>query len=196
MLARAGVLPDRDGYAYEVKWDGFRAIVSTTGGLRVRSRRGWNMTKLVPELANLPPRVVLDGELIAFGEDGKPDFPRLCRRMLHGERGIAIMFVVFDLLAGVWWALVTVTTVGFGDISPKQTGGRIIGMILMFVTKPGDGGAPRSGAERTGSRRQIRPDTGRGITSLASCARAAPREQPSPLEGLSARASRTPARAW
>ena len=64
MLSRPGPLPSRDGYAYEVKWDGFRPIVSTTGGLRVRSRRGWNMTELVPELADLPPRLVLDGELV------------------------------------------------------------------------------------------------------------------------------------
>ena len=42
---------------------------------------------------------MLDGELIAFGEDKKPNFPLLCRRMLHGERGISVMFVVFDLLA-------------------------------------------------------------------------------------------------
>ena len=91
-------LPSGD-YAYELKWDGFRAIVSTMDGLRVRSRRGWDMTELLPELADLPPRLVLDGELIAFGEDGKPDFPRLCRRMLHGERGIPVMFVAFDLLA-------------------------------------------------------------------------------------------------
>jgi ATP-dependent DNA ligase len=55
MLARSGKLPSRGDWAYEVKWDGFRAIVSTDGApLRVRSRRGWNMTDLVPELASLP----------------------------------------------------------------------------------------------------------------------------------------------
>ena len=41
----------------------------------------------------------MDGVLIAFVEDKKPDFPLLCRRMLHGERRISVMFVVFDLLA-------------------------------------------------------------------------------------------------
>jgi bifunctional non-homologous end joining protein LigD len=52
MLARSGQLPTRGDWAYEVKWDGFRAIVSTEGeALRVRSRRGWDMTDLVPELA-------------------------------------------------------------------------------------------------------------------------------------------------
>jgi ATP-dependent DNA ligase len=34
-------------WAYELKWDGFRAIVSTEDGLRVRSRRGWNMTPVL-----------------------------------------------------------------------------------------------------------------------------------------------------
>jgi ATP-dependent DNA ligase len=64
-----------------VKWNGVRAIVSTDGHLRVRSPRGWNMTDLVPELAGIPVRATLDGELVAFGFDGLPDFPLLCERM-------------------------------------------------------------------------------------------------------------------
>jgi ATP-dependent DNA ligase len=40
MLARSASLPLGSGYSYEVKWDGFRAIVSTENGLQVRSRRG------------------------------------------------------------------------------------------------------------------------------------------------------------
>jgi hypothetical protein len=39
MLARSGRLPTSGDWSYEVKWDGFRAIVSTESGLRVRSRR-------------------------------------------------------------------------------------------------------------------------------------------------------------
>jgi ATP-dependent DNA ligase len=39
MLTRSGRLPASGDYAYELKWDGFRAIVSTEGSLRVRSRR-------------------------------------------------------------------------------------------------------------------------------------------------------------
>jgi ATP-dependent DNA ligase len=45
MLARPGTIPSGD-YAFEVKWDGFRAIVGRNGDFRVRSRRGWNMTPL------------------------------------------------------------------------------------------------------------------------------------------------------
>ena len=32
----------------------------------------------------------------------------------------------------IWWAIVTLTTVGFGDISPVSLGGRMIGVVLMF----------------------------------------------------------------
>jgi ATP-dependent DNA ligase len=82
MLARSGTLPTSGDYAYEVKWDGFRAVVSTEGPLRVRSRRGWDMTEQVTFLAELPVRAVLNGELVALDDDGKPDFPQLCACVL------------------------------------------------------------------------------------------------------------------
>jgi bifunctional non-homologous end joining protein LigD len=98
MLARSGPIPTRGDWSFGVKWDGFRAIVSTEAKvLRVRSRRGWDMTPLVPELAALPVFATLDGELCAFGPDGAPDFPLLCERMLMGRPGIPVTFMIFDL---------------------------------------------------------------------------------------------------
>ena len=81
MLARPDRLP-RGDYGYEVKWDGFRALVSTERGLEVRSRRGWEMGERLPELAALPDGLVLDGELVAYGADGRSSFPLLSLRVL------------------------------------------------------------------------------------------------------------------
>ena len=99
MLARSGRLPTSGDYAYELKWDGFRAIVSTEGPLRVRSRRGWDMTEHVGFLAELPVHAILDGELVALDEDGKPDFPQLCECVLMRRSTSQLTFVAFDVLS-------------------------------------------------------------------------------------------------
>src|SRR3954470_24189483 len=99
MLLRSARLPTSGDYAYEPKWDGFRALVSRNGKLAVKSRRGWDMTPLLPELAGLPDGLAVDGELVAFGDDGLPSFPRLCDRMLHGKHRIDVILIVFDVLA-------------------------------------------------------------------------------------------------
>jgi bifunctional non-homologous end joining protein LigD len=78
MLARGGSIPRGPGWAFELKFDGFRALVSREKGLRVVSRRGWSMTERVPELAELPDGLLLDGELVAFNEGGVPHFPLIC----------------------------------------------------------------------------------------------------------------------
>jgi bifunctional non-homologous end joining protein LigD len=89
MLTKPGPIPVASGWLFEPKLDGFRCLVCTHGRLRVRSRRGWDMTGRLPELAEaLPPDVQLDGELVAFNQQGHPDFHRLARRMLHGGRSI------------------------------------------------------------------------------------------------------------
>jgi bifunctional non-homologous end joining protein LigD len=97
MLSRPGPLPSGSGWSFEVKWDGFRALVSTEDGLRVRSRRGWSMAELLPEMATLPPGLLLDGELVAW-RDGDPYFPDVCARVLNRDTSIPIAFVAFDVL--------------------------------------------------------------------------------------------------
>jgi bifunctional non-homologous end joining protein LigD len=100
MLARAGPIPRGRSWTFEPKLDGFRCLVCTHAGFRAWSRRGWNMTPLLPELeAALPADVQLDGELVALDTEGRPDFHRLAARMRHGRPGIAVTLFVFDVLA-------------------------------------------------------------------------------------------------
>jgi bifunctional non-homologous end joining protein LigD len=101
MLARSGPLPTGAGWLFEPKLDGFRCLTCThVGRFRARSRRGWNMTQLLPELAQvLPADVQLDGEIVALNADGAPDFHLLGSRMLHGREGISVTYFVFDVLA-------------------------------------------------------------------------------------------------
>jgi ATP-dependent DNA ligase len=98
MLAKSGPIPTRGSWAYEVKWDGFRAIVATQP-FRVRSRRGWDMTPLLQEFAELRPHGIYDAELVAFGDDDRPDFPLVCQRILNRDTTIPLALVVFDVLA-------------------------------------------------------------------------------------------------
>jgi ATP-dependent DNA ligase len=83
---------------FEPKWDGFRAIVRTGEDFAVRSRRGWPITDLLPEFASLPIRGVFDGELVAFGNDRKPSFRQVCRRMLERNASVPVTLILFDVL--------------------------------------------------------------------------------------------------
>jgi bifunctional non-homologous end joining protein LigD len=98
MLTRPGLLPTRPGWSFEPKWDGFRAV-RTGGDYAVRSRRGWLMTELLPEFSSLPISGVFDGELVAFGKDGKPSLRRICgRRILARDESVPVALVLFDVL--------------------------------------------------------------------------------------------------
>ena len=95
---------DDPGWWFEVKWDGYRAVLSNDGGVRARSRRGIDLLEPFPELAGLPipEEVVLDGEIVAFDDIGRPSFDRIQKRTGFGGLGTGdrtpVNFVVFDVL--------------------------------------------------------------------------------------------------
>jgi len=101
MLAKPGPIPITKDWIFEPKMDGFRCLVCTHGGrFLARSRRGWDMTERVPELGSrLPKDIQLDGELIAWDENGRPDWHLLGRRVLRRHDSIAVTLMVFDVLA-------------------------------------------------------------------------------------------------
>ncbi len=48
--------------------------------------------------------------------------------------GYLIAFFEPDIsfASGIWWSIVTLTTVGYGDISPSTAGGRTLAVLIMF----------------------------------------------------------------
>ncbi len=52
--------------------------------------------------------------------------------MYHLEHGMQpdVFGSVYD---GLWWAVVTLTTVGYGDIQPVTVGGRLLATVAMFA---------------------------------------------------------------
>lgn len=111
MLAVSSELPDGERWAFEPKWDGVRLIACVGDGeLRAWSRLGNLVGVSYPELSVLPDLIgssaVLDGEVVAFDEYGRPDFGLLQHRMhlskpgdvRRARREVSVAYVLFDLL--------------------------------------------------------------------------------------------------
>ncbi len=107
-LARtAKALPTGDGWSYEPKWDGFRAIAFVDGDdVFLQSRNGRPLRRYFPELAFPTGRYVLDGEIVLFDAEGRQDFDALGQRVHPAESRIRMLaertptrYVAFDLLA-------------------------------------------------------------------------------------------------
>lgn len=115
MLATLGTLPpakDDAKWAYEMKWDGMRAIVRIDGGrITLHSRNDRDVTVSFPEIRGLGEafgagQAVLDAEIVCFDEHGRPDFGRLQDRMHVSSASAAqslaktrpVVLLAFDLL--------------------------------------------------------------------------------------------------
>jgi ATP-dependent DNA ligase len=104
-------IPTGEGWRYEPKWDGFRALVFRDGeGVHIQSRDGRGLERFFPELVPalaeaFPPGCVVDGEIILAGPEGL-EFDRLQLRLHPAESRIRKLaaetpasYVAFDLLA-------------------------------------------------------------------------------------------------
>jgi ATP-dependent DNA ligase len=107
-LARSGKeLPLGDQWAYEPKFDGFRAIAFVDGdAFTIQSRGGKTLERYFPELGFPPGHYVIDGEIVIDAADGHEDFGALQQRIHPAASRIAMLaeqtparYVAFDLLA-------------------------------------------------------------------------------------------------
>jgi bifunctional non-homologous end joining protein LigD len=106
MLAVAGPLPEGEGWSYELKWDGVRALAIVEGRrVRLIGRSGRDLSSSYPSLVRCAPQVgsplVLDGEVVAFDEEGRPSFEVLQRAgagRSRRPRPPKLAYVVFDVL--------------------------------------------------------------------------------------------------
>ena len=113
MLAKLGPLPGRErDFGFEIKWDGIRALsYYEPGRFRIESRNLNDITAQYPELRRLGRQLgsrdaVLDGEIVAFDDDGRPSFERLQHRMhltreadiKRRAKEIPVRYVLFDVL--------------------------------------------------------------------------------------------------
>ncbi|WP_350001063.1 ATP-dependent DNA ligase [Pseudarthrobacter sp. WHRI 8279] len=113
MMATSGDVADLQGsnWQFELKWDGVRAVlVADEKAVRIFSRNGNDVTRTYPELAERkcwPEQpFVADGEIIAVGPSGRPDFGLLQGRMkltrpadvARARTAIPVQLMLFDLL--------------------------------------------------------------------------------------------------
>ncbi len=100
LLLSAEKLPEGTDWQYEIKIDGYRAVAFKTGGkVHLRSRNDNDFASRYPSIAkallSLPEDSVIDGEIVAMGEDGRPSFNLLQN---HGSSGVPLIFYVFDVM--------------------------------------------------------------------------------------------------
>jgi len=55
------------------------------------------------------------------------------RRGRAFDLGIQALIVFSSVFASLWWSIVTLTTVGYGDVYPVTTGGRVFTFFVLLV---------------------------------------------------------------
>ncbi|MBP6942777.1 MAG: non-homologous end-joining DNA ligase [Candidatus Buchananbacteria bacterium] len=101
MLATLADAPfDREGWLFEVKWDGYRALADVGyGNVNLYLRNGQSCNDHYPEIINalrhVKHQVVLDGEIVALDEDGSGNFQKLQQ---YAEHHVPLTYMIFDLL--------------------------------------------------------------------------------------------------
>jgi bifunctional non-homologous end joining protein LigD len=103
---------DGPDWLFEIKWDGYRAVAFIEGGkVRLVSRNQIELTHRYPELKDLAKAVkaktaILDGEVVALDDEGRPSFSLMQQRTGFrpgGKRGptnsqVSVLYFAFDLL--------------------------------------------------------------------------------------------------
>ena len=100
LLLRRQTLPDGPQWRYELKHDGYRAIAFKSGGkLYLRSRNNNDFANRYPKildgLAQLPDETVIDGEVVAFDESGRPSFNVLQN---SASSRLDLVYFVYDVM--------------------------------------------------------------------------------------------------
>jgi DNA ligase D-like protein (predicted ligase) len=100
LLLRTEKLPEGPEWLIELKLDGYRALAIKSGGkvqLRARNDNDFNTRYpgIVKALAPMPDETVIDGEVVALDEHGRPSFNTLQN---YGSAGVPLHFFIFDLL--------------------------------------------------------------------------------------------------
>jgi bifunctional non-homologous end joining protein LigD len=101
MLEDENSMPRGEGWEFEIKWDGYRIVSRVAGGeAELRTRKDQDYTERFENVAKelvkalKTPDCVVDGEVCALDDEGRPSFSAMQQR----KPGTPILYYLFDLL--------------------------------------------------------------------------------------------------